>query len=478
MNDNLINPFIKAININDLPEDAWRIVMGEDTAQEPVLRLYEKVPWLYRGVQIKGSALSRLPFDILRGGNVIDSDKTYQNVVEFFPEPRRILALVEMGLTLLGKHYLSVDRNLMGTQILSPIRNFDARSITPVLKEGPGLVEFERTLKKDTIPKTLVPPMDGKLGDIVYFWQYDPMIEVGPPSTSPALAALAAAGVLLSIDDFVTAFFARGAIKATLLTLKQGTPKSERERTRAWWKRVFSGKSKAWQTEVVNADKVEPVVVGEGLESLSNTSLTNEKREDIATAIGVPHSLLFSNATNFATAQQDVRNLYDQNVLPDASFIQDVLNEQLFGPLDYKFAFRPERMDIYQQDEKERSAAFINYVNGGLPVWVATEMLGLELPDSFDPTTVVAPPPPPAPGENIAVVSEKSVPSSLEVDLDKWCRKSIKRIKTGSTAAVEFESDNIPPTLAAAILGGLEAVTTPDAVRALFDDTLRWQDYP
>ena len=114
--------------------------------------------------------------------------------------------------------------------------------------------------------------------EVVYFWLPDPSIEVGPPSWSPVKAALRAAGVLGSMDKFTTNFFDRGAIKATLLTVPATTRKADRETLRSWWRTVFGG-SKRLCNWVINADDVKPVVIGEGIESLSNARLTREKRK-------------------------------------------------------------------------------------------------------------------------------------------------------------------------------------------------------
>ena len=49
---------------------------------------------------------------------------------------------------------------------------------------------------------------------------------------------------------------------------------------------------------------IHPVRVGEGVGELSDSDLVKEKREDIATALGIPQTILFSQAANYATAKE------------------------------------------------------------------------------------------------------------------------------------------------------------------------------
>jgi hypothetical protein len=125
----------------------------------------------------------------------------------------------------------------------------------------------------------------------LYFWYPDDSVEIGEPFDYPALAALQAAGILSAVGGFAQAFFERGAIKVTLLTTKTNVVESERSRLKRWWDRI---RGNAWAAEIVNADEVEVIPVGEGLDSLDNKEFTKEQREDISTALGVPHSMLFT----------------------------------------------------------------------------------------------------------------------------------------------------------------------------------------
>ena len=243
----------------------------------------------------------------------------------------------------------------------------------PKWDERAGLIGFDRI--RNQVRETLAKD------DVVYL--YLPGMMETRPRPAPAEAAAAAAGVLYNVNEFCSGFFKRGAIKATLLTVDGNPPREERERLKAWWQRFFSGVNKAWNAEVVSA-AVTPVVVGEGIQELANSTLTEEKRGDIATAIGVPHSIVMSNAANYATAEADRLNFYDTTIVPHGRLIERQLNAQMFAPLGYRFAWHPERMTIYQADEHQRSAAFAAYVNSGMRQSVAAQILGITLPEGMD----------------------------------------------------------------------------------------------
>jgi SPP1 gp7 family putative phage head morphogenesis protein len=138
------------------------------------------------------------------------------------------------------------------------------------------------------------------------------------------------------------------------------------------------------------------------MENLATADLSEERRQDIATALGVPHSIVMSNAANYATAQQDTLSFYDMTIIPSLSYITEIVNESLLGPAGYRIELRPEEMSIYQADEERRSNSLLNYVQAGVKLSVAAEILGVSLPygieyTDLDSAPVSVPAPAPAP---------------------------------------------------------------------------------
>ena len=346
--------------------------------------LRQRVGLVYRGVDIRMQSIMRVPWQLRQGDNVLwySEDDTVPDKFAWLEDLPDYIGLIEACLCLTSQSFLYKQSNRAGVRGL---QWFSPLSVAPEWDESAGLKHFERRLSSRVDYY--------KPEDIVYVWRRDPLHET-MPDTAPAQAAMASANVLYSIDQFVTGFFQRGAIKPMLLQVPQNTPQAERDKVKAWWDRFFSGVKDAWRTNVVTTE-VKPVIVGEGLESLTNETLTQERRDDVATAIGVPHSLLFSNSANYATAKQDEQNFYTMTILPDVRLIQKQLNAQLFKALGLQLRFMPNEMDVFQEDEAARAQSFATYVGAGMKQSVAAQILGVELPDGVEYADLDPEPPPP-----------------------------------------------------------------------------------
>lgn len=460
------------ININQLSEDAWTYLIGGEDKSD-IRSYFQTVPWLFRGVTMRAQAVAAMPFEITRGETIIDDSAEYENKLGIIDNPQRLFWLIESALTLIGYCYLEKTSNLLGNKTMG-VRYLLPTSITPEIDEQEGLTGFKRGLRQSEVRY--------KPDEICYFWEPDPFVEIGPPSSSSGKAALSASGVLSNVDEFVAKFFQRGAIKATILGVPSGTPEGAREELKTWWQKVVTGINNAFTAKVINADAIEATTIGEGVDGLQDTELTDEKREDIATALGIPQSLLFSNATNFATAQQDDLHFYSKTIVPECDFIEGVLNEQIFDQMGYKFNFLPQTIDVFQQDENERAQAFGVYAQY-LPVEVVIRMLGLELDDE---DWVAIEQEKQEKEERAAEMAqnfqrsdedeEEEEPDNLRLHLGKWQRKAVKRLKRGESAAVEFDSEYIPETLNAAIAGALEGAKSVDDIDNVFNSV--WVGYP
>ena len=248
--------------------------------------LRRRVPWLFRGVELRQQAIASIPFSIYRGDKEIDSSDDYKNVLGYLPDPKNLYKLIEGSLCLFGYGYQFRTYNALNRTV--GLRHLIPSTVAPVIDPTNGLVGFKRTVNGAERSH----PID----DIVYYWMPDPLVEVGPPTASAGTAALAAAGVQMSVAQFVTAFFDRGAIRPTILGVPRGTSADQKEELEKWYSRILTGLSNAFAQKVVNTDAVTVTTIGDGIESLSNATLTKEQREEISTALGVPQSKMFSSS--------------------------------------------------------------------------------------------------------------------------------------------------------------------------------------
>lgn len=362
----------KAVNVDLLVgNEGWTVANGSAPLPEEVRRYYEFVGLLYRCTHIRADSLSKVPWAIVN-----DADKTLWEKGQPCPPQLiwlkslpRFLRKSEAALTLASQAYWHKERNRVK---VTGLRWFAPIATEPYWDARLGLTHFERNVGVG---------LERYPTDEIVYLRYEHPLHETLRDRSPAEAAMAAAGVLYNVDQFVANFFERGAVKATLLTVKGNPDKAAKAELKAWWKRVMSGIKNAFAAEVINADGVTPVVVGEGISELSNTDLTGEKRADIAITMGVPLSMVFSDAANYATAEQDEKNFYNSTIVPDCELMAEQINAELLGELGLHLVFRPEAMDIYQEDENEKAQSFAVLVTAGIKRSVAAEMLGMELPD-------------------------------------------------------------------------------------------------
>ncbi len=477
----------------DFPPEAWQTVTGTDVDVVGLQKLYKAVPWLFRGVDIRSGALAKVPFSISKGDTVVDISTDYKNVVQFWPKPYETLALIEASLTLTGRAYLLKAKNKFG--VLKALRYLVPTTIRPKINKDIGLTHFDRNIGGA--------PIRFELEDMAWFWAVDAFTEIGPPDSSPAKTAIRAAGVLFNIDEFVAAFFKRGAIKSTILAVPTGTAKAERDKLKGWFKKLMTGIGNAFSTNVM-ADSIKVSTIGEGIQELANTELTKEKRQDISVALGVPANILFSDDANFATAKQEDFRLYDLTLEKELRLIEGVLNVHVFEPEGFSIKFHPQALQIFQEEEVNRSAALVNLVRAGVPVVESMQILGFDLPADLDfeelersikedmefkaslriPSSDLGLEQPP----NTPSSSQRTAQSQA---LDKYKSHAIARFKSsktikGTKGAPPFESDDIPNTLKAAVGGALGRAKTIKDINRIFEDAQRsekmhhinWDEYP
>jgi HK97 family phage portal protein len=408
----------KAIPLQKLPPEAWTVHGGASTTE--LTELYDAVAFLYRAIGIRANDISALPWSITRGDTEIWNHEMADVPAELEPlsDFVELLWRTEESLCLGSESFWHKERNQVR---IVDIRWLDPDSMTPIWERS-GLQFFERRIDNQ---KIMLP-----VEDVVYVWMKGQ--RETEPRTSPAAAALTAAKVISSTDEFTTAFFERGAVKASVLNVDVDTSTADRDAIKAWWKRLFSGVSNAFAAEVIRGPTT-VTQIGEGVNELQDSELTKEKREDILTALGIPHSIALSNAANFATSEQDDLHYYNKTILPEAATIQRQLNDQLFIPMGLQFSFKPQELSVFQEDEEQRAASIGQLVRAGYPLSVASEILGVTLPEGMEYADLdqdePEPEPEPEPQPVIVQVPESQTDDALTAEIRTFQRWASKRKK-------------------------------------------------
>lgn len=486
----------------DVNPDAW-VFYGQQPTTDADL-LYRRVPWLYRAVNLVAGGLTKIPWELRNlAGDVVDTEDDYKDVTGLLPNPEAMFQIVCKALQLYGRCYFLRVRNrarVLRLQYLSPSTISwevakDAKGSQLInAKTGKPVILFTRQLENGQ-------RQEYTEDDIIYFWPTDPSVEVGPPLSWPAMAALTAAGVMNNLDSMLAAYFQRGMIKPMVVSVSAGVSPAERERVENWLSRMWTGLRNSFQPKVINADKLSFETIGQDLSEVADLALDENKRRAIAAAIGVPYTKLFSGAATGlgggGVATQDDVSFYNETVVPMVEFIADTINEQLLNPLGYTWVILPEQMDIYQEDEASRASALVQIASAlAQPEQfvIASMIVGIEIPPEAQvmldkwleqkqanrdrmaqqlapkPEEPEEPEPEeeePEPEDN---ESETTPPQfrSLTTDHDLWFWKACKAVRDGKAPCVTFSSEMIPEPERRRITQALKRCDTIADVSAVF----------
>lgn len=461
---------IKSIPIEAFPASYWRILEGKPDDSNPisVQNAYKQVPVMKSAIQLRANSVASFPYQIVRNGEDVTHS---QDMIELMHTLRPLLKKVELNLCIYGHAYLLIEKNRFG--ISKRMRSLMPLTMKPIIDQSKGLTGFYRTMNEKTYQLGL--------DEVIYFWTDSVDAEIGP-GTSDAETAMRAASTLYFLDTFLENFWKRGAIKATLLTVGGATQQAEIEKLEAWWKRFISGVKNAWQSVGIRAD-VKPIVIGDTLKDTVNPDLTEQSRTDVLTALGVPHSLVLSNAATYATAQVDRLGFYENTVYPEALAICNALNDQYFSRFNIRIVPVPNKLETYQRNEIDKAQGVIQLTGSPiLTVNEARDMMGygpiqeapMNIDDKFDtPEEIIDATAPSVTATETAGSADRVQPELKSFDLIKWRTKSLKQFRNGKNANVKFVSDTISDEDQAIIREQLENVKCADEITSLFDSMKR-----
>ena len=472
---------VKAVPPWDFENDkGWTSLTG-DVVLQSIDLYFQRVPWLFRSVRDRANNVSHMPWYFVTGEKDYDSLDGYQNKLGWLPKPRRLLHLVEQSICVVGRAYLFLETNNSG--YIKGIKYCNPYSVREVIVDGmvTGYKRREGTQEKQYPTSNFVAVYDP-----------DYLTEIGPGKTSAAGAALLAAGLLYNSTGFATQFFKRGAIKATVLTAEKAS-QPEAERLQSWWEDVVQGVKNAWSAIVLRSEAVKATTIGEGLESLQNEVLTKEQRQEIAAAMGVPESRMWSAAANYATREMDELAYFNGTIIPECDLIAEAFNEQAFTKEHHldniRMEARPDTLDIFQADNANQANAYQAYVNAGMKQSVAAQILGIELPEGMEyedldpedepqPETqpenepVTLPEPAAAPVTELSPTETTATPQEMRTILKAWKRKAEFALKESGNALCEFETHIIPLFMQEAIKASLSVAQTNEDIAACMEFSL------
>ena len=345
----------------------------ERSAANPV-DAWRSVPLLYRAVNLRCQSLSSVPFVVFKG----DAEDEWP-----LADPlSNIIYNAELALLLSGAAYL--------------LKLYDGRTLTGVQWLNPTTVTWDYKDGKNRYTQKIGDKTYGPWGDDMMIALREPSMtsDVGP-GTPAAQVALMSARLRLNIDTFAASFFEHGAQPMSLITTTGNPSAAEMERAQSYFRRSITGVANAWRTIFLRGD-ISVQQLTPDLKTMELPELRQHIVLDIGAALGIPRSVLESDAANYATSQTDMRSFWEMTIRPRLPMFEAAINEQLFGDSTdgYTIQFTPENLEVFQEDEAARSTALLQLVNAGIPLSDSMAMLGYnplenipEPPDRVEVTT-------------------------------------------------------------------------------------------
>lgn len=466
-------------------------LFGSARHRKNLMTLYKSVPWLYRAVEARASAMASIPVVMIDTSTKGDGEEVQPEDVPLIGgvEWHRLINKVEAWLALYGCAYVRPEQKTEIVPGQFSRLGFDLSVWHPANVETIYHLSTERVVSFNRLiddPKEARRPYN--IDEVVYIPLPSREFE-HRPGYPPAAAALVAAGVLNSIDDFNTLFFDRGALFSTVAAVAGDPFPSDLQNLEDRINEVYGGMNNAHRIPAVNADKVKFERLSSTLEEMAMKELTDGNREAVATAMGIPQSLLFSSASTFATARQDDKHFVEKTIIPDMRLIEEALNRQFFGNLGWRIKFKTESIDAFSDVRMENTQRGVLLKNAGIITLNETRALAGFDPVEDDSELLLGPQPAQLPAstddeeaeegmeEGIAsasfpvaddIIQEVQVRTMAD-ELKDWKRKVIKGMRKGTRPGdVEWIPSLIPIDEWCLISDALEMSSGFESVHSIF----------
>lgn len=441
---------------------------------------YDYIPIVRRGVDILAHSLVSIPYHIYRDG----SEDSVEQEWPFDADFEQLLSETVKAYLLEGCGYWLKLKNRVKTQGLQWLN--PTSMITP---KYDGMRDDGTTGIRFTQQATVAGSSETRTwteAEMVYFRQWHIADDI-TPGVSVVRNIMDAANLHYYMTRYGKNTFETGAMPIVIMTAEGNPSEEELKRGQGFFQRAMTGVANAMKVLVLRG-VWKPQIISPPLNTLAMPELAAYALEQVALGFGIPQTML-TDAANFATAEAHDIQFWRNTVVPLAEFFEHIINTQLLNPMGLRLDFAEKEMDIFQEDESQRSKSLYNLVASSIPLAMSMQILGYDLPnemtyDEFEVYLLAHPPvmlagrPGPLAQENVPPVTDVTPrDAAAKSSLQAWQRMALNRAKQGKPLR-EFETDEIPPALKGAVSGALDAARTPGQIRQVFTNALTWQEYP
>lgn len=421
---------------------------------------YEIVPQLYRAVNLRCDAISTVPYTLTRRGEPVDWPWR-QTVAELIKATERSLLLTG------GAYWYKVikGRTMTGFVVLNPTTMTVGLEPTAATMENPysGALFTQTTLGRVYGPWSI--------NDIVYFREPSYRDDI-LPGVGAATVALQSSQLGHYLERFTSAFFEGGAQPVMVMNLPEAMDDAEFARFRGEFSTRISGVANAFRSLFVRSPELKVQKITPDINTMMLPELQERVITSISMALGVPRTMLEASAANYATADSDRQSFWRETIVPRLGMYEQVMNNQLLGPIGYEIRFDPEKLDVMQADEADRADSLVKLTQAGVALPDAMRILGYDNVDELFLTPTVEAPlnelPTEAPPQLAAPIPDEAPPqpdtAARRVDWALLSKKIERRIKAGKSPVCNFDSAVISADEVKAVMDALtDGMTVHDA---------------
>jgi HK97 family phage portal protein len=427
---------------------------------------YEVVPMLYRAINLRCDAISTVPYTLTRRGETVDWP--------WRQSPAELIKATERSLLLTGGAYwyrVINGRTMTGFVVLNPTTMTVSFEPTRATLEDP----YSGALFTQTQLGKVYGPWD--INSIVYFREPSYRDDI-LPGLAPAQVALQSSQLGHYLERFTSAFFEGGAQPVMVMNLPESMDDAEFQRFRGEFATRISGVANAFRSLFVRSPELKVQKITPDINTMMLPELQERVITSIAMTLGVPRTMLEASAANYATADSDRQSFWRETIVPRLGLYEQIMNNQLLGPIGYEIRFNPEMLDVMQADEADRADSLLKLTQAGLPLPDAMRILGYDgVDEMFLTPTVEAPlselPQEATPQEPTPVIVGADAPlqpdtATRNVDWVLLAKKLERRIKAGKTPQCNFDSAVISADEVKSVMARLyDGITVHDALHAV-----------
>lgn len=346
--------------------------------------------WFRAVVNLRAAGAASIPRRVMRGTAEID-----ESMLPFTVDLGDLFHRGSLALDMHGAFYAAIVQNGRGAPL--EVRFLDPRTIRLRFNEQSGaLVAFERVANGRVVQTYRYDPATRTAPGLAWAWTPG-LNEIGPGDVLADTCALPAKTLVMA-DELMRGLFERGAINQHFVTADYQAPEAEKERLRDKLRRAFfGGVREAHNIEVFSSGlTITPIGTAPNALELGPTAM--RLQDDICALAQTPRILLTpADASNRSVIDRTTQTWLQATIAPRATLIAHALNVHALAAVGYRIDLNLAAMDVDQEEEAAKAAAWAIYVDRGVDPETAAAMLGIDIPEGMPfiaaaTATVPAPP--------------------------------------------------------------------------------------